>query len=81
MTELLQLENKNKFSIIHRLVMQPFIENSTSNGHVVIDMEKDTNVNGWPPIVLDINNITITKAEGLYNFYFLFQLNFLDISI
>lgn len=61
--------------------MQPFIENSTSNGHVVIDMEKDTNVNGWPPIVLDINNITITKAEGLYNFYFLFQLNFLDISI
>lgn len=44
--------------------MQPFIENSTSNGHVVIDIEKDSNVNGWPPIVLDINNITVTKAEG-----------------
>lgn len=44
--------------------MQPFIENSTSNGHVVIDIEKDTKVNGWPSIVLDINNITVTKAEG-----------------
>lgn len=46
--------------------MQPFIENSTSHGNVVIDMEKDANVNDWPAIVLDINNITITKAEGQF---------------
>lgn len=55
-----------RFYFIFRLVMQPFIENSTSHGHVAIDMEKDANVNDWPPIVLDINNITITKAEGQF---------------
>lgn len=52
---------------LYTLVMQPFIENSTSHGHVVINIEKDTTANGWPPIVLDINNITVTKAEVLEN--------------
>lgn len=44
--------------------MQPDIINGTSFGHVIIDIVKDENVNDWPPIVLDINNITIKKAEG-----------------
>lgn len=44
--------------------MQPEIENGTSYGHVEIDIVKDDNVKGWPKIVLDINNITITKAQG-----------------
>lgn len=44
--------------------MQPHIANGTSNGHVVIDIVKDANTNEWPPIVLDINNITVSKAEG-----------------
>lgn len=44
--------------------MQPHILNGTSNGHVVIDVVKDAKSDEWPPIVLDINNITITKAQG-----------------
>lgn len=44
--------------------MQPHILNATSNGHVIIDIVKDENEKNWPSIVLDINNITITKAQG-----------------
>lgn len=44
--------------------MQPHIANGTSNGHVVIDIVKDADAKDWPSIVLDINNITITKAQG-----------------
>lgn len=44
--------------------MQPEIQNGTSFGHVEIDIVKDDNVKGWPKIVLDIKNITITKAQG-----------------
>lgn len=49
--------------------MQPEIQNGTSFGHVEIDIVKDDNVKGWPKIVLDINNITITKAQGKYSIY------------
>lgn len=52
------------YLFICRLVMQPEIENGSSYGHVEIDVVKDENVKGWPKIVLDINNITITKAQG-----------------
>lgn len=54
--------------IYYRLIMQPNILNGTSFGHVIIDIVKDENVKDWPKIVLDINNITIKKAQG--NFYF-----------
>lgn len=52
--------------ICYRLVMRPEIENGTSYGHVVIDITRDANKNDWPPIVLDINNITITKVQGKF---------------
>lgn len=44
--------------------MQPNILNGTSFGHVIIDIDKDANDNDWPPIILDINNITIKSAQG-----------------
>lgn len=44
--------------------MQPHIMNGTVNGHVVIDIVKDADAKNWPPIVLDLNNITISKAQG-----------------
>lgn len=50
----------------YSLIMQPHILNGTNNGHVVIDIVKDANAKDWPPIVLDINNITITRAQGKY---------------
>lgn len=57
-----------KYSFAFRLVIQPNIEKGITFGHVVIDVVKDANAKDWPPIVLDINNITINKAQG--EFYF-----------
>lgn len=48
----------------YSLIIQPHITNGSTNGHVIIDITKDANAKDWPPIVLDINNITITKAQG-----------------
>lgn len=61
--------------------MQPNIVKGNSFGHVIIDIVKDANAKDWPPIVLDINNITINQTQGKHTFaYFfssLFQLKFL----
>lgn len=51
-----------------RLIMQPLFNNGTTNGHVVIDIVRDMKTNvgtKLPPIVLDINNITIFTAQGM----------------
>ncbi|XP_031619853.1 aminopeptidase Ey isoform X2 [Contarinia nasturtii] len=48
---------------LYRLIIQPDIKNGTSFGHVIIDITKDASATNWPPIVLDIDNITITKVE------------------
>ncbi|XP_031634254.1 aminopeptidase N-like [Contarinia nasturtii] len=48
---------------LYKLVMRPEIQYGTSSGHIVIDVMKDANETQWPPIVLDINNITINKVE------------------
>lgn len=54
--------------------MQPNIEKGISFGHVVIDIVKDANAADWPPIVLDINNITINRTQGKFYFYSFFLL-------
>lgn len=51
--------------------MQPHIANATNNGHVIIDIVKDENTTKLQPIVLNVYNITITKAQG-NNFFVLF---------
>lgn len=51
----------------YSLIMQPHIMNGTVNGHVIIDIDRDTKTAELQPIVLDINNITITKAQGIFN--------------
>lgn len=43
--------------------MQPHISNGTCSGLVVIDITKDSDT-AEVPIVLDINNITISQAQG-----------------
>lgn len=45
--------------------MQPNMTDGTCTGHVIIDIEKDTNIDELLPIILDINNITITTAQGI----------------
>lgn len=44
--------------------MQPNIQNGISDGRIIIYITKDANEAGWPPIILDINNITIIREEG-----------------
>ncbi|KAJ6637110.1 Aminopeptidase Ey, partial [Pseudolycoriella hygida] len=46
-----------------QLLIEPDFMNGTSNGSVWIDVIRDSLEKGLPPIVLDINNITITAAK------------------
>lgn len=46
-----------------RLVIEPNHELSINNGTVKIDMKNDPKIDGIQPIVLDIKNIEIIKAD------------------
>lgn len=49
--------------MLYKLVIEPNFNSSTSNGSVSIDVIRDSLEKGLPPIVLDINNISITEAK------------------
>lgn len=55
-----------------RLTIQPHFSNATSSGDLIIDVVRDANENGFPPIVLDINNITVTETHGMQSPHFQF---------
>ncbi|XP_037030897.1 aminopeptidase N isoform X2 [Bradysia coprophila] len=48
---------------LYKLLIEPDFISGTSNGSVSIDVIRDSLEKGLPPIVLDINNITITEAK------------------
>lgn len=50
--------------ISYRLIIEPNIKTSTNNGSISINVTRDQDVEGMPPIVLDINNITINSIEA-----------------
>lgn len=50
--------------LFHRLTIQPHFSNATASGDIIIDIVRDPDEKGFPPIVLDINNITISNANG-----------------
>lgn len=52
------------FYFLFRLTIQPHFSNATSSGDLIIDVVRDANEEGFPPIVLDINNITISETIG-----------------
>lgn len=59
----------NQLGFIHRLLIEPDFVSGTSNGSVWIDVIRDSLEKGLPPIVLDINNITITEAKGTFHIF------------
>lgn len=63
-TRLKLIVNSSKSKTFYRLIIEPDFASGTSNGSVWIDVIRDSLEKGLPPIVLDINNITITEAKG-----------------
>ncbi|XP_030558822.1 aminopeptidase N isoform X1 [Drosophila novamexicana] len=47
----------------YRIVIEPNIESSASNGSVTIEIERDAKVTSWEPIVLDVYNVSISNVR------------------
>lgn len=51
------------YLFFNRLLLEPHFENATSTGRVVIWIERDENVKGLKPIILDIMEISVSSCS------------------
>ncbi|XP_034484663.1 aminopeptidase N [Drosophila innubila] len=47
----------------YRIVIEPNVESSASNGSLVIEIARDPKVTSWEPIVLDVYNVSISNVR------------------
>ncbi|EDV90658.1 aminopeptidase N isoform X2 [Drosophila grimshawi] len=47
----------------YKIVIEPNVDSSSSNGSVSIEIERDPKVNSWEPIVLDVHNVSIANVR------------------
>ncbi|KAH8388432.1 hypothetical protein KR093_006169, partial [Drosophila rubida] len=47
----------------YTIVIEPNIATSTSNGSLIIEIERDANISSWEPIVLDVHNVSISNVR------------------
>ncbi|XP_037909799.1 aminopeptidase N isoform X2 [Hermetia illucens] len=52
---------------MYKLIIEPNIEKSTANGSVSINIVKDQHIEGIPPIILDVHNVTVEDVSVTNN--------------